>query len=309
MEARILGSLEIVVGDEQIDIPGGKQLELLAILLIHSNEILSADRIVDALWGESPPPVGAQDAAVAGFAPARDVGPSGEALETHGRGYRLRLGSGELDADVFHGALEDARRSRERGEPERASEQLRGALDLWRGPALAEFRYADFAQAEIARLDELRLAAQEERIEADLELGRHHELVVDLEALVTEHPLRERLRGQLMLALYRSGRQAEALQAYQDGRRMLVDELGIEPSESLRQLERRILDQDPTLAAPERPSRPRAESRAPWRNPRTIVIGGCDPARRRDRSRCLSGDSRRHRCSGGKRQRARRRLR
>ena len=274
MEARILGSLEIVVGDQQIDIPRGKQLELLAILLIHSNEILSADRLVDGLWGESPPPSAHKTLHSLVSRLRGTLGSSGEALETHGRGYRLRLGSGELDSEVFHGALEDARRARDRGEPELASEQLRQALDLWRGPALAEFRYADFAQAEIARLDELHLAAQEERIEADLELGRHHELVVDLEALVTEHPLRERLRGQLMIALYRSGRQAEALQAYQDGRRTLVDELGIEPSESLRQLERRILDQDPTLAAPERPSRPRAESRAPWRNPRTIVMVG-----------------------------------
>ena len=153
-----------------------------------------------------------------------------------------------------------------------------------------EFRYADFAQAEIARLEELRLAAQEERIEAELELGRHDELVVELEALVAEHPLRERPRGQLMLALYRSGRQAEALQSYQDGRRALAEELGLEPSESLRRLEHQILEQDPTLAAPEPPARPRPRARA-----RAVAAaaddrcGGRADARGRGRSSGLPG--------------------
>ena len=275
MEARVLGPLEVLVGDTQIEVPRGKQRELLAVLLINANEILSTDTLVDALWGESPPPSALKTLQALVSRLRGTLGSAGEALETYGHGYRLRMERGELDSDVFYDALEEARRARSRGEPEEASEQLREALGLWRGPALAEFRYADFAQAEIARLEELRLTAKEERIEAELELGRHDELVVELEALVAEHPLRERPRGQLMLALYRSGRQAEALQSYQDGRRMLSEELGIEPSESLRRLEHRILEQDPTLAAPEPPARPRAAgSGSPFRYPRTIVVVG-----------------------------------
>ena len=151
---------------------------------------------------------------------------------------------------------------------------LRDALALWRGPALAEFRYEDFAQSEIARLDELRLAALEERIEADLALGRHDELIVELEELVADQPLRERLRGQLMLALYRAGRQAEALSTYQEGRRALAEELGLEPGEGLQRLERQILDHDPEIAAPERATRPRLVPTAAWRRPRTIAAAG-----------------------------------
>ena len=274
MKARILGPLEVVVEGERIEIPGGKQRELLAILLLHANEVVSADRLIDGLWGETPPSSALKTLQALISRLRGTLGTAGGALESHGHGYRLHLESGELDADVFRDTLEEARRARARGEPELASEQLRQALALWRGPALPEFRYADFAQAEIARLDELRLAAQEERIEAELELGRHQELVVELEALVAEHPLRERPRGQLMLALYRSGRQAEALQAYQEGRRALAEELGIEPSESLRRLERRILEQDPALAAPEPPARARSGSRAWWRRPQAIVAVG-----------------------------------
>ena len=276
MEVKILGPLEVVDGGTRIGIPGGKQRELLAILLIHANEIVSSDRLVDGLWGEMPPPSALKSLQALVSRLRGTLGSSGGALETHGHGYRLRLESGELDSAVFHDALEDARRARSRGEPERASEQLQQALGLWRGPALIEFRYADFAQPEIARLDELRLAAQEERIEADLELGRHDELVVELESLLAEHPLRERPRCQLMLALYRSGRQAEALQTYQEGRRALAEELGLEPSESMRRLERSILDHDPALASPKPPARPRARagslSRA--RHPRRIVAVG-----------------------------------
>ena len=148
--------------------------------------------------------------------------------------------------------LEQARRARCEGEPEQAAEELRRALALWRGPALADFAYESFAQAEIARLDELQLTALEERIEADLALGRDGELVGELEALVARHPLRERLRGQLMLALYRSDRQAEALHVYQEGRLALAQEVGLEPSQGLQRLERRILEQDPALAPPAR---------------------------------------------------------
>jgi branched-chain amino acid transport system substrate-binding protein len=180
----------------------------------------------------------------------------GGRLETHDPGYLLRVKAGELDADRFQSLVDDARRSLAGGEPKRAAEELRRALALWRGPALVDFSYESFARTEIARLDELQLTALEERVEADLELGRHAALVAELEALVASHPLRERLRGQLMLALYRSGRQAEALSVYQQGRRALAEELGLDPSQGLQRLERQILDQDPALALSERAARP-----------------------------------------------------
>ncbi len=274
METRILGPLEVLVEGRRVEIKGGKQRELLAILLIHANDIVSPDRLIEGLWGDTPPASALKtlQAYVSRLRGTLDT--ASGALETHGHGYRFRVEPGQLDAELFRSGLEEGRRALARGEAEAAAEGLREALALWRGPALAEFRYEDFAQAEIARLEELRLAAQEERIEADLELGRHDELVPELEALVAEQPLRERLRGQLMLALYRSGRQAEALRTYQEGRRALAEELGLEPSESLQRLERQILDHDPALAAPARPARPRIVPAAAWRHPRRIVAAG-----------------------------------
>ncbi len=274
METRILGPLEVLVEGKRVEIRGGKQRELLAILLIHTNEIVSPDRLIEELWGEAPPPSALKTLQAHVSRLRSTLGSSSGALETHGHGYRLHLEPGQLDAEAFRTELEEGRRALARGDPETAANGLRGALALWRGPALAEFRYEDFAQAEIARLEELRLAAQEERIEADLELGRHDELVVELEALVAEQPLRERLRGQLMLALYRSGRQAEALQAYQEGRRVLAEELGLEPSESLQRLEHQILDHDPALAPAERAARPRITPASRWRHPWRIVAAG-----------------------------------
>ena len=275
MRARILGPLEVSVEGERVEIPGGKQRELLAMLLLHAGEVVSVDRLIDGLWGEAPPSSALKTLQALVSRLRGTLGHAGGALESHGHGYRLQLEPGALDADVFRETLEDARRARARGEPGLAAEQLREALALWRGPPLPEFRYADFAQPEIARLEELRLAAREERIDAELDLGRHAELIAELETLVGAHPLRERPRGQLMLALYRSGRQAEALRAYQEGRRALVEEFGLEPSESLRRLERQILDQDPSLAAPEAPARAGAgRPRSAWRQPRTLVAVG-----------------------------------
>jgi DNA-binding SARP family transcriptional activator/ABC-type branched-subunit amino acid transport system substrate-binding protein/streptogramin lyase len=273
MEARILGPLEVFVEGQRIEIRGGKQRELLAVLLVNANEIVTPDRLIDDLWGASPPPTAAKTLQAHVSRLRAALGSSSDALETHGHGYRLRV-EGELDAETFRNSLEGGRRALARGEASAAAETLREALALWRGPALAEFRYAEFAQAEIARLEELRLAAQEERIDAELELGRHDELVVELEVLVAEHPLRERLRGQLMLALYRSGRQAESLQTYQEGRRALAEELGLEPSANLQDLERRVLEHDPELAAPERPPRPRILPAAAWRHPRRFALAG-----------------------------------
>ena len=274
METKILGPLEVFVEGSRVEIPGGKQRELLAILLIHVNEIVSSDGLIEELWGETSPASALKTLQALVSRLRSTLGPSSEALETHGHGYRLRVEPGALDAEAFRAGLEEGRRALARGEPERAAEELRRALELWRGPALAEFRYEDFAQAEIARLDELHLAAQEERIEADLALGRHEELVVELETLVAEQPLRERPRAQLMVALYRSGRQAEALQAYQEGRRALAEELGLEPSENLQRLERQILDHDPALEPPARTARPHVTRASRWRHPWKIVAAG-----------------------------------
>ena len=183
---------------------------------------------------------------------ARDGGDGGDngVLLTRAHGYVLRVAPGELDLHRFESLLHEGREALRAGEADVAARTLREALALWRGPPLAEFASDSFAGVDIARLNELRLSAVEERIEADLATGRSAELVAELESLVVAHPLRERLRGQLMLALYRSGRQAEALQVYQDTRRLLVDELGIEPSQALQRLEQAILRQEASLEPP-----------------------------------------------------------
>jgi DNA-binding SARP family transcriptional activator len=244
---RILGRLEV---DAAVDHPAlrrHKPRALLALLLLHRNEVVSTDMLLDGLWSESPPPraLGSLQNYVSHL--RRALGD--DVLVTQPPGYVLRVGPHELDADWFERLVSEASG---KDAAERA-ERLRSALALWRGPALADFTYEAFAQTAIARLEELRLTALEERIDADLELGRHAELVGELEALVTEHSLRERLRGQLMRALYRSGRQSEALDVYRDGARLLREELGLEPSEELRSLERAILEQDASLALEQRP--------------------------------------------------------
>ncbi len=248
MEFGILGPLEVVADDRVLDLGGGRRRAVLAALLLHANETVSVDRIIDAVWGASPPRTA--NKAVQGhvFALRKTLGAG--RINTNRAGYTLEVRSGELDADRFRQLLGDARRSRAAGDAAQAGRTLRQALGLWRGRPLADLAYADFAQAEVGHLEELRVAALEERIDADLALGAHADLVGELEVLVREHPLRERLRGQLMLALYRCGRQAEALEAYQAARRTLVDELGIEPRRALQDLERAILRQDPSLDPP-----------------------------------------------------------
>ncbi len=257
MQFRILGPLDVAENGHRIDLGGPRQRALLALLLLNANEVVSRDRLIDELWGEEPPAsavktLQANVSRLRGSLNGREgaSGPGAGRLETHGQGYLLRVEPGELDADRFRTLLEEAKRDLARGEPGPASETLREGLGLWRGPPLADLSRDSFARAEIGRLDELHLAGLEERIDADLALGRHATLVGELESLVAQHPLRERLRAQLMLALYRSDRQAEALRVYQDGRRTLAEELGLEPSESLRRLERRILEQDPALGPP-----------------------------------------------------------
>jgi DNA-binding SARP family transcriptional activator/DNA-binding beta-propeller fold protein YncE len=270
MDFRILGPLAVADDDHELPLGGGKQRALLALLLTHPNEVLSSDRLIDELWGAEAPPTAAKmlQNYVSGLRRALRTNGAGTVIETRGSGYRLRVESGERDLDRFEELLERARVTFGT-DPQKAAELLREALGLWRGPPLSEFAYEPFAQEEIARLEELRLEAIEERIEADLAVGRHAELVAELRRLVHKHPFRERLRAQLILALYRCGRQADALASYRDARRVLVEELGLEPSPELRELERAILAQDEKLQAPTRARRVQRRGQI------AILAGGC----------------------------------
>ena len=248
MEFRILGPLEVRDEGDKVSLGGRKLRELLAVLLLHPNEVVSADRLIDDLWDENPPE-GAAAALRVNVSRLRKALPQ-DVLTTRSPGYLIRVDPDDLDLHRFERLVDEARGLRARGLADEASQRLREALALWRGPPLADLAYESFAQAAIARLEEIRLAAVELRIDADLALGRHAELVGEIETLVAEEPFRERLRGYLMTALYRSGRQAEALDAYKDAHRSLVDELGIEPSTALQDLERAILRQEPALNLP-----------------------------------------------------------
>jgi DNA-binding SARP family transcriptional activator len=242
---RILGPLEVSDETGVLLLGGLKQRAVLALLLLEAGRVVSVDRMIDALWGEQPPRTAATSLQNFISALRKSLGP--DVLETRSPGYRLNVKTGDLDLERFRQSVEDAR-------PLAAAERsarLREALALWRGPPLADLTFEAFAQPHIAHLEELRLTALEQRVEADLEVGRHDELVGELEGLVEAHPVRERLRAQYMLALYRSGRQAEALEAYQHGRGILVDQLGIEPSRELQHLHGAILRQEAGLQAPD----------------------------------------------------------
>jgi DNA-binding SARP family transcriptional activator len=249
MELRLLGSLDVLGERGHVDVPAGKPRSLLILLALHPNEPVTSDRMVDALWGEAPP---ASATAVVHTYISRLRKTLGEGrIETSGHAYRLVLEQGERDIDRV-----ESLRARATSEPPlRAAQTLREAVALFRGPPLADVADEEFARAEIRKLDELRAALEVERMEAELAAGRHADVLADLEGLVASRPLDERLRGLLMLALYRSGRQADALAVYQDARRLLVDELGLEPSDELKELQRRILEQDPSIRAPA-PKRP-----------------------------------------------------
>ena len=248
MEFRILGPLEVVENRRTLPLGSRKQRALLALLVLHAGEVVSRDRLIDDLWHGDPPP--AAETTVRSHISRLRSALGAARLLSRPPGYLLVLAPEELDATRCERLLAEARDALAQGRAADAAERLRGALALWRGSALADVAYEPFAQGEIARLEELRLAVLEERIEADLALARHADVVGELEALVAEHPLRERLRGQLMLALYRSGRQAEALESYQQARRVLTEELGLEPSEALKDLQRAILAQNPALKPP-----------------------------------------------------------
>ena len=248
MDYRLLGPLEVLDGDRVVPLPRGRPQALLALLLIHANELVPAERLIDRLWGESPPPTAGKGLQVTVSRLRKELGGAEtEGILTRGNGYLLCVGVDEVDGLRFERLLEDAGRRLAGGDPAAAAGILDEALALWRGPALAGFEYESFAQQEIARLEELRLVAQETRAETGLALGEHAQLVGELESLVREHPLRGRPRAQLMLALYRSGRQAEALDVYRTARRELAEEFGLEPGDELRRLEDQILRQDPAL--------------------------------------------------------------
>jgi predicted ATPase/DNA-binding SARP family transcriptional activator len=247
MEFRLLGPVEVVDGDGRPIALGQRPRTVLALLLLDANEVVSTDRLIDGIWAETAPPASAAGSLqVHVHALRKAIG--AERIVTRDPGYAIQVEHDELDVLRFERFAAEGRRALHGGDAAGAAASLAEALALWRGPALADFRYAPFAQTEAQRLEEARTVTLEARIEADLRLGRHAGLVAELEALVAEHPLRERLRGQLMLALYRSGRQADALAAYHEARRVLVDQLGIDPSPELRELEQAVLRQDPALA-------------------------------------------------------------
>jgi DNA-binding SARP family transcriptional activator len=267
LEFGLLGPLEARRDDELLELGGMQRRALLAVLLLNANHVVSVDRLIDELWGESPPATAAHTIQVYVSQLRKLFGEEGAALATQRPGYVIRLEPEQLDLNRFEGLLAEGRDALGRTDPEAAAQKLHEALGLWRGPALADFGFEPFAEAAIARLEDLRLAALEDRIEADLLLGRHQEVIGELEELIAANPLRERLRAHLMLALYRAGRQAEALEAYQATRRVLVDELGIDPGARLQELERAILNQDPALD-----QAPRAEAAAPPTPERSILL-------------------------------------
>jgi DNA-binding SARP family transcriptional activator len=246
MRVRILGPFHLEDGGRQITIGGVRQRAVLADLLLHANEVVPSELLLVDLWGEDSP-LSAANALQAAISRLRRVVPPGR-LMTTGPGYMLRIFPAELDIAQFEQLIFEGRDALAAGAAAEAVQLLDQAMTLWRGPPLADFRYEPFAQAEIARLEELQLACLEERNEAQLALGSAGALTAELGRMVADHPLRERLRGQLMLALYRSGRQTEALETYREFRRTLMEELGLEPSSALRELEAAILNHDPLLA-------------------------------------------------------------
>ena len=248
MEFRLLGPLEVRSGNDTLPLGGAKQRALLAILLLQANHVVSRERLSELLWNDDPPPTADHVIEVYVSQLRRVLEPDGapyKVLLRKPAGYVLEVEPSDIDTTKFARLVEGARSS----PPAEASAQLARALEMWRGPALADFAGERFAFSEAARLDELRLFATEERIDAELKLGHHARLIGELQGLVEQHPLRERLCGQLMLALYRSGRQAEASDVYQKTRERLVDELGMEPGPELQALLKRILQQESGLAA------------------------------------------------------------
>jgi len=252
VEFRILGPLEANDGTRVIALDAPKQRALLSLLLLHANEVVSSERMIDELWGEKPPATANKVVQTYVSHLRRLLGPA--LIATRPPGYMLCIEEDTLDVASFRRLTFQARTLAVDGEPEHAAALYRQALALWRGPPLPDVAFESFARNEVERLGEERLDALTARIDCELALGRHEQLVVELETLAGQYPLRERFRAQLMLALYRSGRQADALAAYQDARRVLAEELGLEPSRELQDMERAILTHDPALEPPPRDS-------------------------------------------------------
>jgi len=258
LEYRLLGPLEAHDGDRRVPLGGTRQRSVLAVLLLDANRVVPVDRILSELWEDWPPATAPTAIQVYVSRLRKALGP--EAIATREPGYVVEVGPRSLDVFRFENAAAAGRAAVAQGDGERGAALLREALAEWRGPALADLAREPFAARAAARFEDLRAAALEDRVEADLALGRHAEVIEELTALVAAYPLRERPRAQLMLALYRSGRQAEALAAYRAAREVLVDALGIEPAAPLRRLELAILAQDPALDL------------APSRLPATVIF-------------------------------------
>ena len=276
MEFSILGPLEVRADDHAVALGGIKPRALLAVLILHANEPVSAERLALALWGEDAP-AGTRKRVQVNVSRLRKAFGDPDLIVTTPAGYRLRVREGELDAERFETLVAEGRHALAADEADQAGAVLREALGLWRGAPLADLADEPFAADEIARLEEQRLSAIELRVDADLAASHHAELVGELGQLTREHPWRERLHGQLMLALYRSGRQADALDAYRRAREVLVDELGIEPGAELRELHQKVLDQDPSLeashaAADGAPGPAPAPGRRRWRAVAAAVV-------------------------------------
>ncbi len=267
VEFRLLGPVEALVEGRPVPLGAPKQRSLLAALLLGRGAVVSRERLVDTLWGENPPASAIQSLQVYVHGLRRAIGR--DRIETVGAGYRARVDPGELDLERFERGIEQGRRALADGDPGDAAAALREALALWRGPAL------DVPAADADRLDEMRLTAVELLNDAELACGRHDGLTAELETLVAEHPFRERLREQQILALYRAGRQHDALEAYRAARRTLVEELGVEPGPALQDLERAVLRHDPSLAAPEPERRERPQLPVP---PTPLVGRGLETA-------------------------------
>ena len=239
----ILGPIEARAGGRQLKLGGPRQLTLLAVLVLHANRAVSRDTLIDAVWGAARP--GADNRVAMGVSRLRKalepLGSHDSRLRPVTGGYLLSLASDEVDADAFAAGMLAGQRALDEGAPARAVELIDAALMLWRGPPLAEVSFDDFAQAEIRRLEELRLGGLETRTDAYLQLGRHRQIIGELRAMLTQEPTRERIAAQLMLALYRSGRQAEALEIYQRTRLHLTGQLGLQPGPALESLQRQIL--------------------------------------------------------------------
>ncbi len=265
VEFRLLGQVEAWRDGCRVELGGRKQRAVLASLLVRAGTVVPVDRIVDDLWPDDPPARAAATVQVfvsnlrRALEPDRERGVPAALLVTAAPGYRLAVDPDAVDADVFARLVDRGRAALDGDDPELAAELLRRAEELWHGPALADLTDTPFARTESARLDELRVGAAEDLFDAELALGRHNAVVPELERRVQEHPMRERLRAQLMLALYRGGRAPEALESYRAGRRVLHEELGLEPGTRLRALEQAVLRQDPDLA---------------WEPPAPVVLPG-----------------------------------